>query len=66
MASKTAIEPTLNDAMMRFALLDETMLPKSELSSSRWVIRLGALARVLSRCLCNFSPGSFFEPGRFT
>jgi hypothetical protein len=35
MASKTAIEPTVADAMMRFALLDDTMRPRSELSSSR-------------------------------
>jgi hypothetical protein len=34
-ASRIAIEPTLIDAMMRFARLDETIRPISELSSSR-------------------------------
>ena len=35
MTSKMVMEPMLIDAMIRLALLEETMRPRSELSSSR-------------------------------
>jgi hypothetical protein len=47
--SKTAIELTLKEATRRFALLEDSIRPIKELSSSRLVMRLGALARVFKR-----------------
>jgi hypothetical protein len=64
--NRIEIEPKLKEATKRFARLEEIIRPIKELSSSRLVIRLGALAKVFRRCRCSFSPGSFLEPGRFT